>query len=149
MPVWDVGRKMASAQVNLPWAWPQTSPIQEQVAFSSFSACWSHLGFWFVSTLQDPGMMREMGFRSQSRASCQVHWFHNTFYVCFGPRDQGKIIAYVLTLYGVQELLWGFQLQLHQSLRIGFSLSSFFVPHNFGLWMIGGICTVILHVSQQ
>ena len=32
---------------------------------------------------------------------------------------------------------------------VAFSLSSSFLPYCFGVWMIGGVCTVKLRISQQ
>lgn len=150
-PDWDVGCKKAPAKVNSPEAWPLSSPLQGQVPFPSCSVCWSPQGSWLGSALQAPGMTAEMGSRSQSRAPCQMHWFYKTSGDSFGPGDLGKYDyrADVSVFMACEELLWGFQLQLHCCLRVGFSLASPLLPHHFGVWTTGSVCTVILHISRQ
>lgn len=55
--------------------------------------------------------------------------------------------AAIATFYGILRAvmrLSGTAVQVPEGRRL-----SLFIPHNFGVWMLGGVCTVMVHVNQQ
>ena len=148
-PDWDVGCKKAPAKINLLEAWPLTSP-QGQVAFSSCWVCWSPQGFWLGSALRlqewwekwSPGASQELLVRCID--------FYKISDIDLVLEIWGNSICRVgvSTLSGMLRATMRPSVTLALMSEVGFSLASSSLPHNFGMWMIGGVCIFTLHVNQ-
>lgn len=116
---------------------PDLYPLQGQVAFSSFSAFWGQQGSWIGSGLQAPGIMGKMS--SQCTLShALISWRPLMSIVVLEIWGNMTCGINVITLYGLLWAVMRLSVIAAQVLEGG-PLSSFFIPHNFGLWIPGAV----------